>query len=350
MTPNDDSQPDGGIPIARRKADHLRINLEKDVRSEVAARFDGLHFEHQALPEFDLEQVDTSQTLFSISLRAPFLISSMTGGTDAARGINQRLAAAAQYYGFAMGLGSQRAAIENPQLADTFKVRNVAPDILLFANLGAVQFNYGYGVSQCQAAVDMIEADALVLHLNPLQEALQPEGNTRFGGLLSKIEEVCKKLPVPVIVKEVGWGISGKAARLLIDAGVSAIDAAGAGGTSWAKVEKYRAANPLGADIAASFSDWGIPAAESIRQIRAVSKSIPIFASGGIRNGVDAAKTIALGACLAGMAAPFLKAASESEESLDALCQKVAAELRIAMFAAGAVDLAALQNTPLHYW
>ena len=335
---------------SKRKADHIRINLEEDVQSHAVTLFDDLHFEHQALPEFNLDQIETSQTLFSKPLKHPFLISSMTGGTDKAREINQKLAVAAQNYGLAMGLGSQRAALENPALEYSFKVRNAAPDILLFANLGAIQLNYGFTFEHCQKTVDMIEADALILHLNPLQEALQPEGNTRFEGLLPKIEHICRTLAVPVIVKEVGWGISGKTATKLIDAGVSAIDVSGAGGTSWAKVEMYRAKTKTDADVASAFFDWGIPTVESIRQIKQVGNAIPVFASGGIRHGVDAAKAIALGACLAGMAGPFLKAVNESEQALDAICQKIIRELRIAMFAAGAANIHELHNTPLYHW
>ena len=337
-------------PISQRKADHIRINLEEDVRSRTVTHFDDLHFEYQALPELDLDQVDTGQTLFGKYLKHPFLISSMTGGTDRAHELNQRLASAAQKYGFAMGLGSQRAALENPDLVFSFKVRNVAPDILLFANLGAVQLNYGYTIDHCRLAVDMIEADALILHLNALQEALQPEGNTRFGDLLPKIEQICRHLPVPVIAKEVGWGISGTSAARLIDAGISAIDASGAGGTSWARVEMHRAQTATDADIAALFADWGIPTVEAIRQIRQVSADIPLFASGGIRSGIDAAKALALGANLAGLAGPFLKAADQGEHVLVTFCEKLINELRISMFATSAKDLQTLQTIPLFQW
>jgi isopentenyl-diphosphate delta-isomerase len=215
--------------ISSRKADHIRINLEEDVLSGLTTGLERYRFNHQALPEINLEDIDLGQDLFERTLRAPILISSMTGGTPEAGAINQILASAAQETGIAMGVGSQRAALEHPELTPTFKVRKNAPDILLFANLGAVQLNYGYGIEECQRAVDMIEADALVLHLNAIQEAVQPEGQSRFEGLLDKIEEVCKTLPVPVIAKEVGWGFSQDAARYLAKAGVTAIDVAGAG-------------------------------------------------------------------------------------------------------------------------
>ena len=214
--------------IESRKADHIRINLDEDVGFDrLTVGFENYRFIHQALPELDLQAVDLTTRLFNKPLKAPVLISSMTGGTEQAQQINLNLAQAAQQYGVAMGLGSQRAGIVRPETAETFKVRHVAPDILLFANLGAVQFNYGFDVEHCYEAVEMIEADALILHLNPLQEAVQPEGDVNFAGLAKKIEAVVKKLKVPVIAKEVGWGISEQAAKLLAEAGVAAIDVAG---------------------------------------------------------------------------------------------------------------------------
>ncbi len=246
-----------------------------------------------------------------------------------------------------MGLGSQRAAVENAALAATFQVRDVAPDILLFANLGAVQFNYGYGVDQCRRAVDMIQADALVLHLNALQEAVQPEGDANFAGLLKKIEAVCRALPVPVIAKEVGWGISEAAATRLAEAGVAAIDVAGAGGTSWSQVEMHRAKTETQKRVAAAFIDWGIPTAEAIQNVRRVAPGLPVIASGGLRDGIDVAKSLALGAGLCGLASPFLKAAAVSVEATAETIAELARELRIAMFAAGAATIAQLQATPL---
>jgi isopentenyl-diphosphate delta-isomerase len=235
----------------------------------------------------------------------------------------------------------------HPEKADTFKVRDVAPDVLLFANLGAVQFNYGYGVDECRRVVDMIEADALVLHLNPLQEAVQPEGDVNFAGLAKKIEAVCQKLSVPVIAKEVGWGISEQAARLLADAGVSAIDVAGSGGTSWSQVEMFRAPTDLHRRVAAAFRDWGIPTSESIRMVRRAAPELAVIASGGLRSGIDIAKAIALGASLGGMAGPFLKAAAVSIDAVNETIEETIRVLRIAMFSAGAGDLAALRQTPL---
>ncbi len=330
-----------------RKASHIRINLEEDVRSALTNGFEHYRFTHQALPELNLEQVDLSLDLFGRRLRAPLLISSMTGGTPEAAAINQTLAQAAQATGIAMGVGSMRAAIENPELADTFKIRRFAPDSLLLANLGAVQLNYGYGVDECRKAVEMLEADALILHLNVLQEAVQPEGQARFAGLLEKIEAVCRFLEVPVIAKEVGWGISQEAAARLASAGVAAIDVAGAGGTSWSQVEMYRASDDSQKRLAAAFIDWGIPTAESIVKVRQAAPGMMIFASGGIRNGIEIAKAIALGATLGGMAGPFLKAAVESLELTVQTIHEICRELQVCMFAAGAGSLEQLHQTLL---
>ncbi len=333
--------------IGARKADHIRINLEQDVSSGLTTGLERYRFVHEALPELDLEDVDLRLSLFGRELKAPLLISSMTGGTAEAAEINRNLARAAQEARVALGLGSQRAALEHPELGATFQVRREAPDILLFANLGAIQLNYGYQIDHCRRAVEMIEADALILHLNALQEAVQPEGDTRFGGLLAKIAAICRALEVPVIAKEVGWGISERSARLLISAGVAAIDVAGAGGTSWSQVEMHRAEDPSQARLAAAFLEWGNTTAESIQAVRAVSPDIPIFASGGLRSGIDIAKCIALGASLGGMAGPFLKAAVESTEQVSGVIEEVRRELQVCMFAAGIKDLDQLGNTEL---
>lgn len=333
--------------ISSRKADHIRINLEEDVLSGLTTGLERYRFNHQALPEINLEDIDLGQELFERTLRAPILISSMTGGTPEAGAINQILASAAQETGIAMGVGSQRAALEHPELTPTFKVRKNAPDILLFANLGAVQLNYGYGIEECQRAVDMIEADALVLHLNAIQEAVQPEGQSRFEGLLNKIEEVCKTLPVPVIAKEVGWGFSQDAARYLAKAGVTAIDVAGAGGTSWTQVEMHRAEDESQAQLAAAFINWGIPTAESILNIRQAAPNLAIFASGGLRNGIDIAKSIALGATLGGMASPFLKAANRSLEKTIETINLIRREIQVCMFGCGCRNLDQLHKVHL---
>jgi len=323
-------------PIDQRKADHIKINLEKDVRSTLTNGLENYHFVHEALPELDLERIGTSLKLFDKQLAAPILISSMTGGTAEAETINLRLAEAAQEMKIAMGVGSQRAAIENPEQAKTFQVRRVAPDILLFANLGAVQLNYGYNIDHCRRAVDMIQADALILHLNPLQEAVQDAGDTNFAGLAKKIEEVCNKIEVPVIAKEVGWGISEKTAKLLANCGVSAIDVAGAGGTSWSQVEMHRAPDEFTRQLAATFVGWGIPTAESILNVKKAVPEMTIFASGGLKDGLDIAKCIALGATLGGMAGQFLKAAAVSTEKAVEMMKLTKRQIEVTMFACGA--------------
>jgi isopentenyl-diphosphate delta-isomerase len=272
----------------------------------------------------------------------------MTGGTADAEVINLRLAEAAQEVNIAMGVGSQRAALEHPEQIPTFAVaRETAPDILLFANLGAVQLNYGYGVDECRRAVDMLQADALILHLNPLQEAVQAGGDTNFAGLAKKIEEICGQLEVPVIAKEVGWGISERTAQLLADCGVAAIDVAGAGGTSWSQVEMHRAPDEFTRRLAAGFVDWGIPTADSILNICKGVPLMTIFASGGLKDGLDIAKCIALGATLGGMAGPLLKAAAVSSEAAAALIRLAKRQIRVAMFAAGAGNLEELQKEHL---
>jgi len=335
-------------PTERRKVDHIRINLEENVQfPHLTTGLERYRFVHEALPELDLAEVDTSVELMGKHLSAPLLIPSMTGGTQMAEQLNFRLAQVAQEMKIAMGVGSQRAAIEDAILAESFDLRRVAPDALLFANIGVVQFNYGYGVDQCRKAVEMLNADALYLHFNVLQEAVQPEGDTNFAGLLKKIEQVVRQLEVPVIAKEVGWGFSEKTARALASAGVRYIDVAGAGGTSWSEVEYHRAPTAFHAQVARSFADWGIPTAESIVQVRKGAPDAVIFASGGLRDGIDVAKCIALGATLGGLASPFLKAAAESIDAVRHTVNVLQRQVQIAMLCSGAKDIAALQQTPL---
>lgn len=330
----------------RRKADHIRVCLEQDVQcSQTTTGLENYRFQHCCLPELDWADLDISSTFLGKSLGAPLLISSMTGGTEQARLINTRLAIAAQTYGLAMGVGSQRVAVESPDVMDTFSIRRYAPNCLLFANLGAVQLNYGYGLTECQRVVDALEADALILHLNVLQESVQSQGDRNFKGLLGKIEALCDRLPVPVIAKEVGNGISAAMAQRLVDAGVTAIDVAGAGGTSWARVEGGRATDPRQRRLGQTFGDWGLPTAECIEQIRAIAPTVPLIASGGIRNGLAAAKAIALGADLVGLAHPFLMAANESEESVALLADCLTEELRTVLLCTGNADIAALKTS-----
>lgn len=329
-----------------RKADHIRICLEEDVQcQQVTNGLESYRFTHCCLPECDRNDIDISSNFFGRNLGAPLLISSMTGGTEQAGIINQRLAAVAQHYKLAMGVGSQRVAVEKPQVADTFAIRRYAPDVLLFANLGAVQLNYQYGVDECLRIIDILEADALILHLNPLQECIQTKGDTNFRGLLDKISKLCNQLPVPVIAKEVGNGISATMAEKLIAVGVAAIDVAGAGGTSWAKVESERAENALQYRLGRTFADWGLPTAECITGIRAIAPKIPLIASGGLRHGLDAAKAIALGADLAGLAMPFLQAAADSEAAVYELAEVLIAEITTVLFCTGNANLYQLKHT-----
>ncbi len=331
-----------------RKAEHLRINIEQDVRAKgVSSGFERYRFAHCALPEIALDDVDLSVTHFGRTMRAPILISCMTGGTPEATGVNRTLARVAQEFGFAMGLGSGRVLLEQPETLESFDVRSVAPEVLLFANLGASQLNKGYGVPQCRHLVKLVSADALVLHLNPLQEALQPEGDTDFRGLLDRIGELSSGLNVPVLVKEVGWGLSAQVVRALLDVGVAGVDVAGAGGTSWSEVERFRTHESWRIRVAAQFAAWGIPTAECVRGARAVAPDGFIIASGGIRDGLDTAKAIALGADMVGIAGPFLRAASQGYEQVQDLAREIVEVLRVAMFALAVRSVDELKETDL---
>ena len=334
--------------IGKRKDEHIDINVEQDVSfSHKTTGLERYSFVHQALPELDLDNVDTSITLFTHKLKFPLLIASVTGGSKRAGELNRLLAETAQMFGIGMGLGSMRAAFEDSNVANTFKVRAYAPDILLLANLGAVQLNYGYGPDECKKAVEIAGADGLILHLNPLQEALQPEGDGRFKDLINKIELICKTLAVPVIVKEVGFGLSSKTASMLLNAGVSALDVAGAGGTSWSQVEMYRAEKWVQRQVAASFRDWGIPTVVSLQQVRKIAPKLPLIASGGLTSGIDIAKVIALGADVATIAGPILRYAVNDPSHLADFIKVIHKQLIITMFATGTRSISDLRNTEL---
>ncbi|MCP2728322.1 type 2 isopentenyl-diphosphate Delta-isomerase [Limnofasciculus baicalensis] len=329
-----------------RKGDHIRICLQEDVQCRTVTNgLEHYRFTHSCLPEINRSEIDITTPFLGKIMGAPLLISSMTGGTEEAKTINFRLAEIAQEYKLAMGVGSQRVAVEKPEVAKTFAIRAIATDILLFANLGAVQLNYTYGLDQCLRVVDILAADALILHLNPLQECVQANGDTNFRGLLDKINKLCSKMPVPVIVKEVGNGISPAMAQKLLEAGVTAIDVAGAGGTSWAKVESQRALNPIQRRLGETFADWGLPTAECISSIRAIAPNVPLIASGGLRNGLEVAKAIALGADIAGLAWPFLQAAAESTEAVNELVQLLIAEITTVLFCTGNATLSQLKQS-----
>ena len=326
--------------ISSRKDEHLRICLEEDVSSSVSNGFDELHLKLQSLPEIDFGTIDLSTEVFGKRLEAPLLISSMTGGSGKTKHFNQIFAQAANEFNIAMGVGSQRAALLHEGLSETFSIaRKEAPNALLFANLGVSDLNYGFGLAECQRAVDMLEADALFLHINALQECLQPEGNTDFSNLLSKIDLISSRLSVPVIAKEVGCGIDPTTAKALIDVGVKGIDVAGLGGTSWAAVEMYRQTDPLRRELCESYRSWGLPTAKVLEGIADLPEDIYKISSGGLRNGLDLAKSIAIGANLGGFATKFIHAANEGYESLHNTIKIILEELKLALFLTGSSNL-----------
>ncbi|WP_127572594.1 type 2 isopentenyl-diphosphate Delta-isomerase [Paenibacillus xylaniclasticus] len=348
MTNSSRYAPDEAAQTARRKGEHIRICLQEEVAGiGITSGFERYRFRHNALPELKFDSISLETDFLGKTLKAPLLVSSMTGGTNEASAINIRLAEAAEARGWAIGLGSMRAAIENEALADSFRIRSIAPTVPVIANLGAVQLGLGYGVEQCRKAVELAEADALVLHLNGMQELFQPEGDTDFSGLLNRIGEVCRQLNVPVGVKEVGWGIDAATAVRLHDAGVAFIDVAGAGGTSWSQVEKYRSSDRMRRAAAEAFADWGIPTAECIREVRDKLPEAVIISSGGLSNGVEAAKSIALGANVAGFGRALLSQAAPSggSEALMTQFEQIEFELRAAMFGIGAASIADLAAT-----
>lgn len=335
--------------LAKRKNDHLDIVLDpRRACSSVESGFAALTFEHCALPELRLDEVNLQSVLFGRTLTAPLLISSMTGGAARATQINRHLAEAAEMLGIALAVGSQRIALETG--ADqglTRQLRQLAPNVPLLANFGAAQLVTGYGLDEAQRAVEMVQADALIIHLNPLQEAVQLGGDRNWRGVLNAIEALALRLPVPLVAKEVGAGISAAVARRLLDAGVSVIDVAGSGGTSWAAVEAERAAVPQQRAIAEAFVGWGIPTAQAIAQVRRACPDAQLIASGGIRDGIDAAKAIRLGANVVGQAAAVLDAALAGPQPVVEHFQVLIEQLRIACFCTGSADLAALAQAPL---
>lgn len=334
--------------LADRKNQHLDVVLSGRGTSQARTGFDDMAFEHVALPEIAMDEVDLSTRFLGKRIKAPLLVSSMTGGPARAADINRNLAMACQQLGLPLAIGSQRIAIENRELAGLgAELRRHAPDIALLGNFGAAQLNLGFGLDEAKRAVEMIGADGLIIHLNPLQEAVQPEGNRDWRGLLGHIETLAKALPVPLIVKEVGAGISGKLARRLFDAGVGVIDVAGAGGTSWARVEAERGSDARQAAIASAFFDWGIPTARAIAEVRSACPDAFVIGSGGIRNGLDVAKAIRLGADMVGQAAGILEAATQSPEAVIECLSITIEQLRIACFCTGSADLAALRAARL---
>ena len=335
--------------IEQRKNDHLDIVLRNEKR--VSPQTNGLrdiNFIHCALPELDLSQIDLSSKFLNKHVQAPLLISSMTGGPARSVSLNTNIALACSELGLAFGVGSQRIALEGTSIAGFSKdLRSAAPSAVILANFGAAQLRDWDGAEMAHRAVDMIEADGLIIHLNPMQEAVQPNGDTNWTGILKKIEDICSTCSFPIICKEVGSGLSGTVAKQLIDAGVTVIDVAGSGGTSWVTVEAARAEDTIQQQIAEPFHDWGIPTARAISDIRLNCPDTPIVASGGIRNGLDCAKSIRLGANMAGIAAGILNSAMHDERQLIEQLKIIIEQLRITCFCTGSGDLAQLRRAPL---
>ncbi len=341
--PDESDSPSDIEVIKQRKKEGIVIPLTRNVQAKESSTYlEYVKLIHNALPEIDFDAVETNQKFLSHHFKAPIIIDSMTGGTPEATKINSRLSLAAEKFGLGMGLGSQRAGLLSSELAETYSIaRSNAPNAFLVANIGGAQLSKGLKIKEIKDMIEMIEADALVVHLNPLQELIQPEGEPKYKGVLSKIKEICTNFDIPIIVKEVGAGISMEVAKRLQSAGVSAINVAGSGGTSWAGVEKLRAETAHDSNkinLGELFWDWGIPTAVSLIEVRK-SVKIPVIASGGIRNGLEIAKCIALGANMCGMAFPFLRQASKSLESLYEFTNRTLIELRGAMFLVGSKNI-----------
>jgi isopentenyl-diphosphate delta-isomerase len=335
--------------IKKRKKEGIEIPLNENVQGKKNSTYlEYVKLIHNALPEIDYDEIDLSSTFLGKSFSAPLIIDSMTGGTDEAFLINKRLGQIAEKYGLGMGLGSQRAGLKSEKLVESYSVaRKVAPNAYLIANIGGAQLSDGLSIHDIIKIIKMIDANALAIHLNPLQELIQPEGEPRFKGILQKIENLVNNIEIPIIVKEVGSGISADVALRLENAGVKSINVAGSGGTSWAGIEKIRADQHneyIKSRLGELFWDWGIPTALSVIL---VSKSIkiPIIASGGLRNGLEIVKCLLLGSSLCAMAFPFLKKAAESEEELEKFTQLILSEIKSSMFLLGAKDIGSLKNT-----
>jgi isopentenyl-diphosphate Delta-isomerase len=327
-----------------RKAEHIRICLQEKAQAKnVTAGFMDVRFVHRALPEVNRKDINLSTSFLNHNLNAPLIVGAMTGGTPEAIKINQNIAVTVEKLGLGMGLGSQRAAIESPRLEKTYSVsRKAAPNAFLIANVGGVQLVHGYGIKEVRKVVEMIDADAVAIHLNALQEAVQPEGQTNFKGVLAKIGEIAGELDRPVIVKETGAGICAEDAKALKAAGVKAIDVGGVGGTSFAAVEYHRGNKALGT----AFWDWGIPTAASIVEVVQSSK-LPVIASGGIRTGTDIAKALALGANITSVIQPVLETAVKGAEETEQLLKDYLDELRNVMFLVGVENIDSLAKVPL---
>jgi isopentenyl-diphosphate delta-isomerase len=340
-------------PVEARKAEHLQVTATRDVSTRTGAGWADIHLIHEALPEIDLDAVDLGCEFLGRGLSAPLAISAMTGGHAMARELNAVLARAAERHGLAMGVGSQRAALQNPRLSYTYAVvREEAPSTFLIANLGAPQLvdqgsGHALGLQEAQAAIAMIAADALAVHLNFLEESIQPEGDRRAAGCAVAIKALSAGVGVPIIAKETGAGVSRTTALRLRDLGVAALDVGGVGGTSFAAIEGLRAAaqgDERGRQLGELLRDWGVPTAVAV--IGATAADVPIVATGGIRSGLDAAKALAVGATLVGVARPLLQAAMEGDHAVDAWIEQFLHELRTVLFLTGSRTIAELQAKP----
>ncbi len=334
-----------GTATSSRKREHLNICCERAVETGDTG-FGDVRLAHNALPECDMERIDTGTRFLNTPLGSPLFIAAMTGGHPDTTEVNRLLARAAEHFNLGMGVGSQRAALENPDLADSFSVvREEAPSAFLCANLGIIQLR-DHGIEWAERAVEMIDAQAIAIHLNPLQEAIQPEGDHDAGGCLEALRDLCREFKHPIIVKETGSGISAATAGAIFGAGAAAIDIGGWGGTNWAAVECLRAPNANLARLGEDFLGWGIPTVVSLREVCGTGG--PVIATGGLRSGIDIAKSVALGACLGGMALPLLKPAMQGEDDLFAAIDTIHRQLRVAMFLTGSRTLQDLTRTHVY--
>lgn len=334
------------LEINQRKTEHIDLCLKENVEGvNKTTGLEGISFIHNALPEINFSDINLETSFLNKKLKAPFLVSSMTGGSDLAANINHNLAKAAEEKGWAIGLGSTRALLESDSHKESFMIRKSAQTVPLIANLGAVQLNYGYGVKECKQIIEQTGADSLVLHLNSLQEVVQDGGDLNFADLLPKIEKLCREIEQPIGVKEVGFGIDGHVAKQLTDVGIAYVDVAGAGGTSWSQVEKLRSKDPLKKAAAEAFNSWGLPTKDCIVSVNKHVSGLPVIASGGMKTGLDAAKAITIGADMVGFARQLLQAATESVEAVILVMDQIELELKMAMFGIGVKNIEELQNT-----
>ncbi len=334
------------LDINQRKTEHIDLCLQENVEGvNKTTGLEGISFIHNALPEINFNEISIESSFLNKNIKAPFLVSSMTGGSDLAANINHNLAKAAEDKGWAIGLGSTRALLESDAHKESFMIRKSAQTVPLIANLGAVQLNYGYGVEEVKQIIDATGADSLVLHLNSLQEVIQDGGDLNFAELLPKIEKICREIDQPIGIKEVGFGIDGHVAKKLKEVGIAYIDVAGAGGTSWSQVEKLRSKDPLKKAAAEAFNSWGLPTKDCIVSVKKHVEGVPIIASGGMKTGLDAAKAITIGADMVGYARQLLEAATESVDAVILEMDRIELELKIAMFGIGVKNIAELQNT-----